>query len=210
MNTKLTIRLIAYSLIAVWSIWLIGRPGEIDPESVDTAAIATQREHGQARNSAQNELLLPGADAPSDSAAIDSTGNPLPVVEAEQAKIVRLYIDRMVSTEASINRLMDYARQSPDDPAWSAPIRSAINEVIRVTEREAFESGTLFVECGGLLCFIHGNLNIDTTLTQLPLALWAASNRNEIRFATARSQKSERHGWVFFVAAPDFAAPPNR
>ena len=120
---------------------------------------------------------------------------------------MRMYIDRMVASDAGIERLIDDARLGSDDRAWSTPVSEAINEVIRVTEREQFESGELYVECGGQLCFVHGDLNANTTLAQLPLALWAASNRDEISFATAKSLKSEEYGSMFFVAAPDFKIP---
>lgn len=186
MNWKLTIRLIGYSLIAIWSVWLIGRPGDVDPVAADTSAVAVARESAAAGEQ-----------------------EPPSVEESERSKAIRVYIDRMVSTDDQIDRLIQYVRQTPDDPAWSAPIRSAITEVIRVTERAAFESGELYVECGGLLCFIRGDLNMKTTLTQLPLSLWSAANRGSASFAATRSQKSDKYGWVFFVAAPQFDIPSD-
>jgi hypothetical protein len=185
MNMKFTVRLVGYSLIAVWCIWLIGRPGEHDPE-VSSASYT-----------------------PSGQSIAETSEEPPPLVEPENAKAVRTYIDRKVSTDDGIDRLIEYARQSPDDSAWSTPVRSAINDVISVTEREQFETGELYAECSGLLCFVRGDMNVKTTLAQLPLSLWTASNRGEISFATATGQESPKYGWVFFVAAPDFEIPAD-
>ncbi|MEM7083002.1 MAG: hypothetical protein AAF465_09730 [Pseudomonadota bacterium] len=183
MNTKLTIRLIGYSVIAIWSVWLIGRSYDSESTVEGTSVI---EEGGQVGT----------AEEP-----------PLPIVEAKQAKSIRLYVDQMLASDEQINELIDFVRMNRDEPTWSEAVKAVMTDVIRITERSAFESGQLYVECGGGMCLLRGDLNMDTTLVQLPAALWSASSSGDVRFSTVKSQQTAEHGTVFVVVAPNFAVP---
>lgn len=121
---------------------------------------------------------------------------------------VRRYFLGLARNDASANALLESMRDATDEGTWSGPVRAVMSDTLEQSDPEKFAAGDVYVECGGYLCAITG---IDEEFgSKLTHDLGDALIKQNADIVVGNGWPTEEHGWVTFVASPEFLIPSSK